>query len=66
MGLPVTPLFDLGVDFHVFKCKTMGFKGYSSRFEVTVLVKSVNMFHPNPIVCAFSQCYLIADLVIFQ
>jgi hypothetical protein len=43
MVLPVAPLFDLGVDFDVFLCKNMGFLGHSSRFEVTVLIKSVSL-----------------------
>jgi hypothetical protein len=41
MVLPVAPLFDLGVDFMFFMQK-YGFY-YSSRFEVTVLIKLVTM-----------------------
>jgi hypothetical protein len=53
MVLPVAPLFDLGVDFHVFLCKKIGFLGQSSCFEVTVLIKSVTLF--------FEQCEILGQ-----
>jgi hypothetical protein len=40
---PIAPFFDLVVDFHVFYEQNMGFWGHSSRFGVTVLIKSVTL-----------------------